>query len=223
MNQHLRTPLLALVGLLFLAGPVAAQDHADHHGDHGLPDGWNAHFDGGHGAHGADDLEFVSLDPGWLIMTGPSGIFYRHMDRAEGDFTVRSLIHLFDPGERRESYGIFIGGSALHGDEARYTYFLVRRTGEYMIRHRVGGDLHDVQGWTAHDAVLAWDDRPDGDDTAANQLEITVSGDQVHFLVNGREVHRAPRADLDVEGHYGLRVNHNLDLHVESLELVSGG
>lgn len=207
--------------------PAVAQDHDmqqmhQQMAEMGLPEGWMAHFDSGHGAQAAESLEFAVMEPGWHITTGPSGIFYQHDFRADGDFSVSSEIHLFDPGQRRESFGIFVGGSELHGDQAAYTYFLVRRTGEYMIRHRAGEELHDVQGWTEHDAVLSWDERDEGAMSVPNTLAIQASGDDVVFLVNGTEVHRAARADVPVDGHYGLRVNHNLNLHVTGIELQQG-
>ena len=218
-----RAALTFTLALGLGAAPALAQDHQHMEGHHAaadLPDGWMAHFDGGHGAHGADDLNFSEMAPGWHITTGPSGIFYKHDFRAEGDFTVESEIHLFDPGERRESFGIFIGGSALHGDEQRYTYFLVRRTGEFMIRHRVGEELHDVMGWTAHEAVHGWDDRDEGAVSVPNVLSVRVEGADVIFSVNGTEVHGAQRDALDVDGHFGLRINHGLDLHVTGIEMT---
>ncbi|TVP59387.1 MAG: hypothetical protein EA351_01590 [Gemmatimonadales bacterium] len=218
--------LLLSLSTLAAPAPAHAQDHQHmdaHHGaDVDLPEGWMAHFDGGHGAHTSQDLEFVEMAPGWHITTGPSGIFYKHDFRAEGDFTVESEIHLFDPGERRESFGIFVGGRALHGEDQRYTYFLVRRTGEFMIRHREGEELHNVMGWTEHDAVHGWNDRAEGEMSVPNVLSIQAAGDEVVFSVNGTEVHRTQRDGIDVDGHYGLRVNHNLNLHISRLDLVQG-
>ena len=42
------------------------------------------------------------------------------------------------------------------------------------------------------------------------------------YLVNGEEVASLPRADLDVEGVVGIRVNHALNLHVSKLEVTPG-
>jgi hypothetical protein len=213
----------ALVLLLALPLAVWGQDH-DHahegHADPALPDGWMAHFDQAHAGHGAEGLEFVEMAPGWHITTGPSGIFHRHEFRSEGTYRLEAEIHLFDPGARRESFGVFFGGRELHGEGQRYSYFLVRRTGEFMIRHRAGEDLHDIQGWTAHEAVRGWDDREEGSASVLNVLAVEVGSQEVVFEVNGREVARRPRADLDVDGHYGLRVNHNLNLHVARIEAV---
>ena len=53
----------------------------------------------------------------------------------------------------------------------------------------------------------------------ANQLSLLVGKDRVSFRVNGQEVYTAPAASIDTDGLVGLRINHNLSLHVESLEI----
>jgi len=221
--------ILCLFAVFTLAFPaaVSAQDHAAHHAHQhpALPDGWMAHFDNpaaGHAAHqGADDgLSFVVMEPGWHITTGPSGIFYRHEFRAEGNYTVEAEIHLFDPGARRESFGVFFGGTTLHDpEEQQYTYFLTRRDGRYMIRGRSGEDVSDIQGWTEHAEVPTWDDRPEGAETVRYVLSVEVGDEEVIFRVNGAEVDRRPRGDMALDGHFGLRVNHGLNLHVTRVEV----
>jgi hypothetical protein len=42
---------------------------------------------------------------------------------------------------------------------------------------------------------------------------------KVRFLVNGQEVHAVDAKDMAVDGAVGLRVNHNLDLHVEGFDV----
>ncbi len=221
--------LFVVLACTWLPAALAGQEPEDHAGHHahaeGLPDGWMAHFDAAAGgdAHAhhqaAEGLVFVDMPPGWHLTTGPSGIFYRHGDRAEGDFAVESEIHLFDPGERRESFGIFIGGRTLHDPEARrYTYFLVRRDGRFMIRERDGAEVRDIVGWTEHAAVAGWDERGEGQLSVPNLLRVEVRGQEVAYLVNGTEVASFSREGRAVDGHFGLRVNHHLDLHVTRLD-----
>ena len=218
---------LVLPAGLALPAAVSAQDHAAHHATPhpALPDGWMAHFDdpaAGHAAHeGADDgLSFTVMEPGWHITTGPSGIFYRHEFTAGGNYTVEAEIHLFDPGTRRESFGVFFGGSTLHDPETqRYTYFLARRDGQFMIRGRSGEDVSNIQGWTEHAGVPTWDARAEGAETVSYILNVEVGGEEVIFRVNGAEVDRRPRGEMALDGHFGLRVNHGLNLHVSRVEV----
>ncbi|MFW5905024.1 MAG: hypothetical protein ACOCUZ_02285 [bacterium] len=216
-----------MLTMLLVPSVAAAQDHAAHHeqAHPELPDGWMAHFDDPDAAHEAhmgdadDGLSFEIMEPGWHITTGPSGIFYQHEFSAEGSYTLEAVIHLFDPGERRESFGVFFGGSELHDREAQgYTYFLVRRDGRYMIRERAGEEVANVQGWTEHDAVPTWEDREEGAMSVAYTLGVEAGPDEIVFRVNGEEVDRRPRGAFPVDGHFGLRVNHNLNLHVERIE-----
>ena len=44
-----------------------------------------------------------------------------------------------------------------------------------------------------------------------------MSGGTVKFMVNGKEVYTAKASDVDAVGVVGLRVNHNLDVHVGPL------
>lgn len=221
--------ILPLLALAAFSIPVAGsgQDHAAHHerAHPALPDGWMAHFDdpeamqAAHMGEADDGLSFEIMEPGWHITTGPSGIFYQHEFSADGEYDLEAEIHLFDPGERRESFGVFFGGEELHDREAqRYAYFLVRRDGSYMIRERTGDEVGNIQGWTEHPAVPSWDDREEGAASLAYELAVEVGADEVVFRVNGVEVDRRPRGELPVEGHFGLRVNHGLNLHLSRVE-----
>ena len=187
-----------------------------------VPAGWHVRADGGgtHAEHAAPaDLSFVDMPPGWHITTGPSVILFRPDRTAEGAYSVRSESFLFDPGTRREGYGLIIGGRDLDGPGQRYTYFLIRRSGEFMIRKRMGETVSTVRDWTPHAAIVQYDKRGDAQ-TAKNELGIDVTSGDVVFLVNGTEVARAPRADVDTAGIVGLRVNHNLNLHVTTLDVT---
>jgi hypothetical protein len=49
----------------------------------------------------------------------------------------------------------------------------------------------------------------------SNTLAVDVGKDKVRFLVNGTEVSSADAAQVDTAGIAGLRINHNLNVHVE--------
>lgn len=207
--------LVILPALLLAASPVSAQ------GD-GLswPEGWTHRFD----REGSElaELHFVAMPPGWHVTTGPAAILYHPDSVARGEFRVESESFLFDPGERREAYGIFFGGRDLEGEGIAYTYFLLRRTGEFLVKRRVGAETETVVPWTAHPAILAWEDREEGGATARNVLAVETGPETVRFLVNDQEVATVPRDAVDVEGVVGLRVNHALNLHVTGLTVTPG-
>lgn len=183
------------------------------------PQDWEVRFD--RADSNPDDLYFVTMTPGWHVTTGPSGIIWNPSQTASGNYVLEADIHLFDPGERREAFGIFFGGSDLQGEGQAYTYFLIRRTGEYLVKGRDGDDTETVVGWTAHEAINPWTGGGEGD-SVLNTLAVRMEAESAVFLVNGQEVHRVPRSEVLSDGTVGLRVNHGLNLHVSRLE-VSGG
>jgi len=56
----------------------------------------------------------------------------------------------------------------------------------------------------------------------SNELAIAVDRATVRFLINGVEVAQQPRAKLAADGIVGLRVNHQLDVLVEKLNVTPG-
>lgn len=204
---------VSLVILLFsMAAPLAAQDLPK--GE--FPDGWKVRTDRAN--QSASEVVFVEMTPGWHVTTGPSAIMYNPSMTATGEYRIESESFLFDPGTRNEAYGFFFGGRNLDGAEQAYSYFLIRRTGEYLVKRRSGSETADVVGWTAHPAILKYDDRGDGA-TAKNVLAVEVGAGQVRFFVNGREVASVSRAQLDIDGVVGLRVNHGINVHIGSLKV----
>ena len=216
--KHVSGILKGLSSVLLLslaaAGSLAAQEE-----ERQPPETWKVRTDGG--GHGGGNLYFVEMPPGWHITTGPACILYDPANAASGTYRAETEIFLFDPGRRREGFGLFFGGADLEGDGVSYVYFLIRRDGRYLIKRRQGAGTSTVQGWTEHAAIVTWDARGEGEETAKNSLAVEVGTDEVAFLINGQRVAAIPRSELQTDGVVGLRVNHNLNLHVAKLEIRS--
>jgi hypothetical protein len=194
-----------------------------------FPDGWVVRADGaGHTADGtapapgtdAKDLVFVTMKPGWHVTTGPSVILYQPAQKASGTFTLKSDIFLFDPGTRREAFGVLLGGRNLDRDDQAYTYFVIRRSGEFLVRRRTGATTVNVKDWTPHAAIKKFEDKAADKSSVLNVLEVRVARDTTAFIVNGAEVARVATKDIDTEGIVGLRINHELNLHVSALDVM---
>lgn len=56
--------------------------------------------------------------------------------------------------------------------------------------------------------------QPGADGTSVNALEVRVSASTVDFAVNGTVVHTMPKASIDTDGIYGIRVNHLLNVEI---------
>lgn len=218
------TLAIGLIPILLSARTVAAQsqdqtqkDHSDHavQGGGTLPAGWSARPDG---TGDLKSVKFVTMAPGYHITLGPATILYRKSDRANGPFHTLATFHQMKKLEHSEGYGLFMGGQSLDGKDQKYTYFLVRDDGTYLIKRRDGDKTTEVtKGWTAHPAVK----KGDAEGKATNLLEIDAKQNpsKIDFKVNGQTVYTADAKNTSVKGIVGLRVNHNLDLHVEGFDL----
>jgi hypothetical protein len=91
----------------------------------------------------------------------------------------------------------------------------VRGDGKYAIKHRAGSEVHTVVDWTEHPKL----NKQNEAGQATNTLAIEASGGQVKMLVNGEEVKRWERSYWQAEGQLGLRVNHQLDVHVSNFKV----
>ena len=209
-------PLALLLALLAVT-PLAAQEHAH---DQGMavkgggvfPAGWMVRPDDG---GKLTDVKFESMGSGWHATLGSAAIIYRTADMGMPPFTLTSTMNLYPgSGDHAEAFGLFIGGQSLDGAAQQYTYFLIRGDGTWKIKRRDGAKADDVtKGWQASPAIV----QSKASGSVANTLTIKVEKPAVHFLVNGTEVWSGPITTT--AGTVGLRLNHNLTLHVASLEL----
>lgn len=215
-----RTIPFALAALLAAAPAWAQDDHAmaDDHGmatAAGMPDGWMMRFDRSNAT--ADMATFSTMTPGWHVTTQGrgAGIFWQPSLTAEGSFTIESSIHLMKPAQHAEAFGVFVGGRDLAGAGQQYLYFLVRQNGQFLIKRRNGEATENVVGWTAHSSIPS----ANAEGSTRYDLAVRVGAQNVDFMVNGATVHSMPKSQLQTDGVAGLRINHMLDTHVQTLEL----
>ena len=180
-----------------------------------VPAGWTVRADG---SADAAKAKVTSMGSGLHVTTGPAVIVYRDNTRGAGPFHTLAKFTQTKPSAHAEGYGLFVGGNGLDGATQQYIYFLVRQDGSYLIKRRDGDKTSDIsKGWVASSAVV----KPDAKGTATNLLEVDNKTDpaKVGFKVNGQEVYSTAAAGLALEGVVGLRVNHNLDLHVDGFDV----
>jgi hypothetical protein len=197
------------------AKPQPQQQHLTGGNEGKLPIGWKIRHDNAHAAHGAgaDTIAFVQMTPGFHLTTGPAAILYHPDSSASGSYTLQSQIFLFPTkGRDREGYGVFIGGRDLEGAAQRYTYFLLRNDGKYIVKLREGDKTSTLVDWTDLPAIKKADDK-----AAPNELRVAVGASSVAFVVNGVEATSIPRNRLSADGVFGLRFNHAVNAHVTSV------
>jgi len=230
-RRHPRVPmatgLLFIPALLFAAGAgrLAAQDTTHHHdrddpdhpveGGGKLPAGWSARTDGN---AAMANVKVVPMGGGIHVTLGPAIILYRAQHVGKGPFHTLATFTQTKPTKHPEGYGLFYGGLNLDGAAQKYTYFLVRQDGTYLVKRREGEKTTELtKGWVASAAVH----KPDANGSATNKLEIDNKSDpnKVVFLVNGEPVYTLDPKAAPTEGAVGLRVNHNLDVHIDGFDV----
>lgn len=185
-----------------------------------LPAGWQVRLDDkDQTRYTAADTRFVAMGNGYHVTSGPAALYYSSTSTAPAEnYTVTATLTQTKAPMHPEAYGVFVSGKDLADSEKQsYAYFLVRGTGEYMVNHRAGKDIHKIIPWTPSPAV----NKADANGQATNTLQVKLMADSVRFLVNGTQVGAVARDHYGSgAGFAGLRVNHNLDVHVAKFEIT---
>lgn len=181
----------------------------------GLPAGWDVRLD----RPGEDPagVEFRSAEPGYTVRTGPAAILFNPVLTVSADYYAAARFVQLKPTPHGEAYGLFVGGKDLQSVVQSYVYFMIRQDGKFLIKRRIGAETSTIEDWTDHPAIAR---QPDGGDPPENTLRIDAGPDAVMFSINGEEVARLPRSDIDVDGIVGVRVNHGLELAIPHFEVV---
>ena len=175
-----------------------------------LPAGWMGRTDDKTAK--IDEAKFVTMGKGYHVTSGPAAIYWNAKDKVNGPFTATATLSQTKAGEHPEAYGVFFAGKNLEAANQTYFYFIVRGNGQFMVNHRAGSDVHKIVGWTDNAAIK----KADAKGAATNTLTVDASkADSVRLKVNGTQVAALSAKDVSGNGDIvGLRVNHNLDVHV---------
>ena len=178
--------------------------------------GWTARFDRAEAKPA--QVSFTRMAKGYHVTAGPAAVYYDAKQTASGNYTVRGSFTQTKAPTHPEAYGLFAGGQNLAGAAPSYVYFVVRGDGKYLVKHRANAtEVHTLVDWTASPALKA----AGTDGKASNALEIRVAADSVRFVANGTPVAAVSRQEAGaMSGVAGLRVNHNLDVHVDNFAVA---
>lgn len=161
------------------------------------------------------DASYTTSGNSWEVKTGPAHIVYAAKDSASGQYTVSTTVEQMMKPEHPEAFGLFIGGQNLDQPSQKYTYFVVRGTGEYLVKVRDGTQTRDILKWTASDAIP----KQDANGKASYRLSAQVTADSVRFMVNDARVASIAKSAVETNGVAGLRINHNLHLSVRPVQI----
>jgi hypothetical protein len=206
-----------LMFLIIAAAPLGAQVQQEA-ATWAPPAGWTVSTDK---AANVADTKFQTMGSGYHVTSGPAAIYFNQANQGTGPFTANASFGVRSGGSggHFEGYGLFIGGADLNdAAKQQYFYFLVRGDGKYFVAHRAGAEVHKIVDWTENAAV-----RKQSEQGAVSQvLSFQVTADSVHMSANGTRVHSFAKSALhgfNTDGQVGLRVNHNLNLHISAFEV----
>jgi hypothetical protein len=211
--------LTAVVATPLLAQGNPADPDKKVTGGGNMPPGWFARLEDSTAS--IANVKFVPMGNGFHFTTGPAGIYWRDTDAVPGSFHTLATFTQTKAPQHPEAFGIFVAGKDLKGSGASYVYLIVRGDGMFSIRQggaagtpstnlTTGGNRN---GWLANDAVV----KQDSAGKATNLLEIAgnATTKKLTFKVNGKTVAEIDAPGGNVAGIVGIRMNHNLDVHVD--------
>jgi hypothetical protein len=188
--------------------------------------GWTGRIDPRAASQGRKitEAKFISMGSGIHVTAGPAAIYWNPANAPAGNYSVKATFNQTKASAHPEGYGLIIAGRDLEAANESYLYFLVRQDGKFLVNHRANDStVHKIVDWTANPAVKAIDESG----KASNALAVNVDATSVHFLVNGTEVHVLPRSVIESgpdhsgsTGIAGIRVNHNLDVHIDGFAVT---
>jgi hypothetical protein len=219
MRGTIMTSLVALLGVPVVCGAQGG-DPDKLVKDGGVQvAGWSGRLDPQAEKRGArmTDAKFWSMGPGMHVTAGPPAIYWNPANRGTGAYTAKATFAQTKAPEHAEYYGLFIGGSNLDKPTQNYLYCAISGNGTFVVKHRHGDEVHELAGRTANTAIKP----ADAAGKASNEIAWKVTPERTSCLVNGTEVWGYASKDLVGEGKLqstdgiaGIRVNHNLDVHI---------
>lgn len=199
------------------AGGMGADPDRPVEGGGVFPAGWSVRTDANRRTNTeppASQVVFNSVADGFHTTLGPASTFYNPAWTKTGDYQFSARLTQLKKPTHQIAYGLYIGGADLGGPNQSYAYFMIRNTGEYLIKLRKGTETPVITNWTVNDVVNKQDDSG----KQVNVLGIQVQANDVIFLINGKEVARKTKAEMPTDGLYGFRIDHNLDVDIDQIK-----
>ena len=204
-----------VAGKIATTAPQTGADTDRATAGNGLPAGYAAVFD--HSNAKTSDVSYSEREPGrWEVKTGPAHILYSAADTAANKYSVSATFEQLDAPAHAEAFGVFVGGSHLDGPTVKYTYFIVRGDGKYMVKVRDGADTHTITDWTANPAIP----KQDASGKGLYGIKIDVKDGAANVSVNGAPVTTISGKQAPLNGITGVRINHNLHLIVTPVSVI---
>lgn len=209
----------ALAVSLVLPVAVFAQDADRSVAGGGIAvDGWKGKIDARAASQGktVKDSKFAKNGNVLDLKIGPAAIYWSDANMASGNYEVKASFteNKHNP-KHPHSYGLFIGGSDLDTDNQAFAYCIAYASGTYSVKYFHGANVVTVADRVETPAIK----KASADGKATNEIGWRVHDGKASCVINGTEVGSWDAAQLvgadklkSLDGTYGVRVSHNLDL-----------
>ena len=175
--------------------------------------GWKQRIDASTDASDPDpagEVKFAAIPGGFQTSNPKAAVFFNPANTVSGTYTLKGTFAQNARSSHVNFIGFVFGGKDLGGATESYTYFLVApQDGTFLVKQRTGAgnaDTKNVVAKTASDAIV----KLDANGKASNALEVRVLADKIDYVVNGKVVTSTPKAGVNTDGIWGMRVNHAL-------------
>ena len=180
--------------------------------------GWQVRVDHSTNATDPDasgDVKFMAMGSGFHAVNPQAAVYWNPANTATDSYSLRGQFTQLMESDHTNYFGLVFGGSDLGGAQQVYVYFMVAQDGTWLIKRRNGDNAEDV-AQRASPAVR----RLGANGQSTNTLDVRVTGDTIVYSVNGTTVHTMPKAGITTDGTYGFRVNHRLEVQVDSFGVL---
>jgi hypothetical protein len=173
--------------------------------------GWKQRIDASTDASDPDpagEVKFTAIPGGFHTSNPKAAVFFNPANTVTGTYTLKGTFAQNARSSHVNYIGFVFGAKDLAGPTESYTYFLIApQNGTFLVKQRTGAgnaDTKDVVAKMASDAIV----KLDANGKASNTLEVRVSAAKIDYVVNGTVVTSTPKAGINTDGIWGMRVNH---------------
>lgn len=220
----MRKLAIILAAAVLSASAVQAQDADRSVKDGGIKvAGWKGRIDRRAATQGktVNDSKFIAEGKALRLSVGPAGNFWRDADVAKGDYSVKATFKEHKmAASHPHSYGIFIGGQALESETETLMYCIAYGNGTYSVKTFHGAKVTTLVNAEATPALH----KADANGESTNEIGWKVQGGKASCVINGQAVKTFDKAEViaadkltSLDGNYGIRVSHNLELTVSGM------
>lgn len=164
----------------------------------------------------ADSLAAIGGSDSLRLSPRVPAVLWRSDDARQGTFEMSAEFGQLS-GRATAYHGVFMGGSQLDAAAMNYLYCAIAGNGTFVVRHRLGDEVHELAGRTAHAAIR----RATAEGRAVNAVGWRVTAGRTSCVVNGTEVWGYTTASLvgpgkllSTDGVVGIRVEPGVELVV---------